>query len=228
MKNELPADAEKLPERSKQAARAAAQADMEFQQKNDVLRRIEAQLETRGGEGLYSQECALDEEVEQARIEVARLQRRGWARRLVFELIERREHAATERVLRPLEDRLSAVFAELSGVRNRRVFFNEKLEIVGIGSRRDEAHPFSELSQGGKEQLLLALRAAIALEVAKTEPPLLILDDVLVHTDAVRQRNVLDYLQTLASQVQILVLTCHAERYRGAGKLLRLSNGADA
>src|SRR5207302_7110416 len=191
-------------------------------------RRVEAQLETRGGEGLYSRESELEEQVEQVGVEVARLQRRGWTRRLVFELIERREPAATQRVLRPLEDRLSNVFAELSGVRNRRVFFNEKLEIIGIGSRADEAHGFSELSQGGKEQLLLALRAAIALEVAKTEPPLLILDDVLVHTDAVRQRNVIEYLQTLASQVQILVLTCHAERYRGVGKVLHLSNGAVA
>jgi hypothetical protein len=222
-KRELPADAQNLPERSKQAARAAAQVEAEFQQKADVLRRLEAQLETRGGEGLYSQESRLEEQIEEARAETLRLRKRGWAQRLVFELIERREQSATERVLRPLEDRLSAVFAELSGVRNRRVFFNEKLEITGIGSRADEAHAFAELSQGGKEQLLLALRAAIALEVAKTDPPLLILDDVLVHTDPMRQQNVLEYLQSLAAQMQILVLTCHADRYRGVGRIVRLS-----
>jgi uncharacterized protein YhaN len=80
---------------------------------------------------------------------------------------------------------------------------------------------FPDLSRGAREQLLLALRAAIALELAKKEPPCLVLDDVLVHTDPVRQRNVLDYLETLSQQVQIVILTCHEERYRGVGQALK-------
>ncbi len=88
----------------------------------------------------------------------------------------------------------------------------------GVGARAEELISFENLSRGAREQMLLALRAAIALQVAATEgPQCLVLDDVLVHTDAGRHENVLDFLQSLSSQVQILLLTCHGERYRGLG-----------
>lgn len=217
----LPPEAVKLPERSRQAARAAAEVAADFQTRSDTCRHLAGQLESLGREGLYSQETALEEQLAAAGAEADRLRRRGWAQRLVCELIERRRRAATQRVLAPLEARMSALFAELTGERNRRVFLTERLEIAGIGSRPDALHAFDFLSQGAKEQLLLALRAAIALQLCKDAcPPLLILDDVLVNTDAVRQRAVLDLLGSLAAQMQILVLTCHADRYRGAGALL--------
>ena len=140
----------------------------------------------------------------------------------------------------------SVVFAQLADVRivTRRAGFHSRLfvcetihgvlpylprprvghlAIRGVGRSEDELVPFDDLSRGTREQLLLALRAAIALEIAKDEPACLILDDVLVHTDAVRQQNVLDFLQTLSQRVQIVILTCHADRYRGVGQLLAVT-----
>jgi uncharacterized protein YhaN len=38
-----------------------------------------------------------------------------------------------------------------------------------------------------------------------------------VNTDAQRQARVLDLLQTAANKLQIVILTCHPERYRGIG-----------
>jgi len=157
------------------------------------------------------------------RREVARIRTEGWALRLAAESIKRREQRAIQTVLGPLEERLSAVLAELTGEPSRRVFFDEHLAIRGVGRSEDELVPFDDLSRGTREQLLLALRAAIALEIAKDEPACLILDDVLVHTDAVRQQNVLDFLQTLSQRVQIVILTCHADRYRGVGQLLAVT-----
>ena len=83
------------------------------------------------------------------------------------------------------------------------MYLDEELHIAGIGRNRDEVIPFAQLSQGAKEQLLLALRAAVALELSKEEPQILILDDVLVNTDPVRQERVLDYLQQISTNVQI-------------------------
>lgn len=48
-------------------------------------------------------------------------------------------------------------------------------------------------------------------------PQTIILDDVRVNTDAVRQERVLDHLGILSSDLQILILTCHPDRYRGVG-----------
>ena len=220
---QLPANAEKLPARSTRAINAAADADGEAERKNRERRDHEVQLRERGGEGLYSLLATTDEKLELVRREVARIRTEGWALRLAAESIKRREQRAIQTVLGPLEERLSAVLAELTGEPSRRVFFDEHLAIRGVGRSEDELVPFDDLSRGTREQLLLALRAAIALEIAKDEPACLILDDVLVHTDAVRQQNVLDFLQTLSQRVQIVILTCHADRYRGVGQLLAVT-----
>lgn len=100
-------------------------------------------------------------------------------------------------------------------VRKCRTTVGTRTKIDGLG--HSLSLPCPQLSQGAKEQLLLALRAAVALELSKEEPQILILDDVLVNTDPVRQERVLDYLQQISTDVQILVLTCHSSMCRGVG-----------
>jgi uncharacterized protein YhaN len=126
-------------------------------------------------------------------------------------------------VLTPLENRLTSAFAELTGDTTRQVFLDERLQITGIGRDRDSAHAFDQLSQGAKEQLLLCLRLAVSQELATDEPQVLILDDVLVNTDSVRQDRILDVLGTQADRLQILILTCHPDRYRGIGQSIALT-----
>ena len=125
-------------------------------------------------------------------------------------------------MLKPLEDRLSAVFGEITGEPQRRVFLDDQLQILGLGSRENQRVPFRLLSQGAKEQLLLCLRVAVASELAGSEPQVLILDDVLVNTDRQRQERILDLLIEMDPRIQVIVLTCHPEWYRGVGHLSTL------
>lgn len=222
-KAELPVDFERLPERNKRAAMALQQLTNELQWRRAERDEAKGTLETVGGQGLYSRETDLEEKKTDA------LQRRdaarnlGWSTRIVHDLIEYRKQAATKAVLMPLEQRLTAAFGELTGDNTREVFLDEHLQIAGLGRTRESAYAFDHLSQGAKEQLLLCLRIAVAQELAVDEPQVLILDDVLVNTDATRQERVLDVLATLSAKLQILILTCHAERYRGVGASLTLA-----
>src|SRR5690348_13650971 len=93
-------------------------------------------------------------------------QDKGYAARLVHDLIESRKQAATRSVLAPLEARLSSTFAEVTGDANRTVFLDESLQVRGVGRNEEELIPFLDLSQGAREQLLLALRLAVAHELA--------------------------------------------------------------
>ena len=43
----------------------------------------------------------------------------------------------------------------------------------------------------------------------------MVMDDVLTATDAGRLTRVLSVLEDSAQRLQILILTCHPERYRG-------------
>ncbi|MFA5262699.1 MAG: hypothetical protein WC378_02670 [Opitutaceae bacterium] len=216
----LPPDAEKLPDRNKRAAAAYEQVRLEVERRKSEFNKLEGALQARGTEGLHSKLSLLDEREASLLLQIDRLRDRGWAARLAHDLIEFRKQAATRSVLGPLEARLSGTFAEVSRDSERRVFFDEHLQIAGIGVSREAMIGFQYLSQGAKEQMLLCLRLAVAAEVASSGYGLVVLDDVLVNTDSQRQQRVLDLLQTFAGQLQILILTCHPERYRGVGEVV--------
>jgi uncharacterized protein YhaN len=42
-----------------------------------------------------------------------------------------------------------------------------------------------------------------------------VLDDVLTATDAARLARILTILEEAAQRLQVLIITCHPERYRG-------------
>ena len=222
-KADLPPDFEKLPERNKRAAVALQQLANDIKAGRTERDQAKGILETLGGQGLYSRETELEEKKTEAELRRDAARTQGWCTRLAHDLIEHRKQAATKAVLTPLEFRLTSAFAELTGVTDREVFLDENLQIAGIGRTRDSAHAFDGLSQGAKEQLLLCLRLAVAQELATDEPQVLILDDVLVNTDPVRQERILDVLGTQAERLQILILTCHPDRYRGVGQSLALT-----
>ena len=208
----------RLRERNKRAATALQQLANALQVSRSERDNARGALEILGGQGIYSRETELEEKKVEATVRRDAARTKGWAGRIAHNLIEHRKQAATRAVRTPLERRLTAAFAELTGDRAREVFLDELLQIAGIGRTRAESHAFDLLSQGAKEQLLLCLRIAVAQELATAEPQVLILDDVLVNTDSVRQERVLDVLSGLSAKLQVIVLTCHADRYRGIGQ----------
>ncbi len=217
-RSRLPSDHDSLPTTAARARKAVDELSAQAHSLDRECHGLETQLRDRGAEGLYSRETEILEQLEVLTGQLNASRRRAHALRLLTALLRRRKQLANRKVLDPLEIRLTAAFAELTGVAGRRVFLNEDLAITGVGRSPEERFPFASLSQGAREQLLLALRAAIAREVAVGgEPHLLILDDVLVNTDPARQQRVLTFLESLAATVQILVLTCHPDRYAGAG-----------
>ncbi len=219
----LPPEFEKLPERNKRAAAALQQIADTLTARRSERDEAKGKLESLGGQGLYSRETELTDRLNEAALRRDAARTQAWCARLAHDLIDRRKQAATKAVLTPLEERLTAALAELSGETGRRVFLDEQLQIAGVGPTRESAHAFELLSQGAKEQLLLCLRLAVAQELAADEPQVLILDDVLVNTDPVRQERILDVLGAAAARLQIVILTCHDDRYRGTGTVLKFA-----
>jgi uncharacterized protein YhaN len=71
------------------------------------------------------------------------------------------------------------------------------------------------VSGGEREQIYLATRLALAEVLAKKERQMVVLDDVMTYTDAGRMARVMAILEEEAQHLQIVILTCHPERYRG-------------
>lgn len=218
----LPADFDQLPDRLRRARQARQQLTTELLNERGQRDQSRGVLATLGGQGLYSRETDLEERRTEVLLRRDAARARARSARLAQNLIEHRKDAATRALLAPLEQRLTDAFSELTGVSNRRVFLNEQLHVTGIGPSVEAQHAFDLLSQGAREQLLLCLRIAVAEELATTEPQVLILDDVLVNTDPVRQERILATLEHLSARLQIVVLTCHASAYRGAGESVQI------
>jgi len=87
--------------------------------------------------------------------------------------------------------------------------FNPSLSMGARGAISIES-----LSRGARDAFYLSLRAAIAHELAAREPLPLLLDDPLAHLDEDRRGSLLAYLEDLASEVQVIVLT-HDRRVLG-------------
>lgn len=81
---------------------------------------------------------------------------------------------------------------------------------------------FHQLSYGAQEQMALISRLAYAdLLKEAGKPTLIILDDALVHSDSQRMENMQRILYDAAQRHQVLLFTCHRERWPELGVAAR-------
>jgi uncharacterized protein YhaN len=79
----------------------------------------------------------------------------------------------------------------------------------------EQSVELSHISGGEREQLYFAVRLALASTLSTEERQLLVLDDVFVYTDHSRLARITSVLEEIAERFQILLLTCHPERFGG-------------
>ena len=126
-----------------------------------------------------------------------------------------------ERQPQVLQD-ASAALGRMTGGRWPRIIARvdglESLDVVGADGR---ARPHTRLSCGTEQQLYLAVRCGLVREYCShTEPMPVMVDDVLVNFDPVRQAAAARVLAELSDVCQVLVFTCHpqtAEHFRQTG-----------
>ena len=60
---------------------------------------------------------------------------------------------------------------------------------------------------------VIVRRAALADILAEDEAQMVVLDDVLLATDAARMGRILELIEERRGRMQFLILTCHPERF---------------
>lgn len=81
---------------------------------------------------------------------------------------------------------------------------------VLIFDSKGKEKSIKDLSRGTREQLLLSLRLGLIEEYEKNSEPLpVVLDDILVNSDAQRTAIIADILKDFAKNRQVLFFTCH-------------------
>jgi len=133
-------------------------------------------------------------------------------------------------VAAPVEHTATRMLSRIAGPRLGSIRLADSFLPTGVRPElATEQVELANLSGGEEEQLFLATRLALGQLLAKSERQLGVLDDVLTATDTGRLVRLLTVLEEAADHLQIVILTCHPERYRALEKaeffdLQQLSN----
>ena len=197
-------------EKQLQAADDAATEALE-QEKTEEGRLMHA-----AAQGPYSGLCRAEEEVARLKREIASEELRLAAIRLLRTTVEDSRNAALAAVTAPVELAATRTLQRIAGNRLGRVQLGEAFEPTQVLPEVTDLPVSIENTSGGeREQIYLATRLALADVLTKGEHQLVVLDDVLVATDAGRLARVMRILEEAGQRLQVLILTCHPERYLG-------------
>jgi len=179
------------------------------------LRDIKVRLEAWGAEGLEEQLNEKETEYDQCNRRYQELHRRAQALDLLLNLLTEKRQALTRRLQAPLQKHLNHYLSVLFPEASMEV--DEQLR-PGTFSRGTELGQITELSFGAREQMGLISRLAYADLLREAgRPTLVILDDTLVHSDSDRLEDMKRILFDAASRHQILLFTCHPEKWQDLG-----------
>ncbi|MFH1241242.1 MAG: AAA family ATPase [Pseudomonadota bacterium] len=185
------------------------------QRTRDEERKAMGTLETLAAQGSYSILAQADEEIARLEAEIDREALQMDAVKLLYETVHECRTEAVASVAKPVEETATRLLHRIAGRRIGQIQMGE--DFGPSGMRPELANSpvdLINLSGGEQEQLYLATRLALAEALAKAERQMVVLDDVLTATDTGRLARVMSILEEATEHLQILILTCHPERYR--------------
>jgi DNA repair exonuclease SbcCD ATPase subunit len=167
-------------------------------------------------DGPYSRLAAAEEELARNKAGLEAEKNRAAALMLLRETVRKCKEEALMVIAGPVQAAATRILHRISGERLGTLVLGESLNPTGIKPAAAGAAVSIECASGGEqEQIFLATRLALAEVLAKEERQMVVLDDVLLATDAGRLARIARVLEEAAEKLQILILTCHQDRYLG-------------
>lgn len=213
-------DPDMLQQDADRYTKSAEIAETRHRERAERMGRLEAQLETSGAQGLEERLAEQETDLAAKERRARHLKIRADGLLLLSGLIEGHRDALLQKLQAPLQARVDHYLRLWSP--GARLKLGTDLEPVEIHRERGllgvESASFSALSFGAREQVALLMRLAYA-DVLKEagRPTLIILDDVLAHSDIMRLDAMKRILNDAAKRHQILLLTCHEEDWADMG-----------
>jgi hypothetical protein len=205
------------------------QRSLEQWERSQVQRReqillLQNSLQKDGALGLEEQRDGLAVELTQARRRETELRLRAAALDLLCTKLDQQRQATLTRLQAPLQHRLQHYLPLLMPGASLQVgddLAPGTLTRPGRAGAADTGQ-VEALSFGAREQLGLISRFAYAdLLQEAGRPTLLILDDALVHSDAVRLAQMKRVIYDAAQRHQVLLFTCHPDDWQDLGVAVR-------
>lgn len=200
-------------------SRSAQAMRDEAHQRQQSITSLRGELRALGTQDLQDQHDALAAKVAALQRRQQELAGHTAALDLLLQLLQTERAAVTRQLQAPLQKHLQRYLQLL--FRQAELSVNEQLlpdTLTRQQASGGHASPVDQLSFGAREQMGLLSRLAYAdLLQAAGRPTLLILDDALVHSDAQRLEHMQRILFDAATRHQILLFSCHPQRWRSLG-----------
>jgi hypothetical protein len=202
--------------RVKRLTQAIAGRQDRLQEVEREIAGLQGRIASRGGEGLGERESELVEALLLAEKELARIERRLAALRLLRDTIEACRREAREAFLAPVKRAMQPYLQTLFPGADAEL--DEHFTIGGVQRSGAEIEPFGSLSDGTREQIAIIVRLAFGRLLAERgQPAPVVLDDSLVFSDDERIERMFDVLMQAAEKQQVIVLTCRSRAFQSCG-----------
>jgi len=213
------ANPEALQKEIERLSKSADALEKEALQREGEITRLKIHLESIGAEGAEEKRTSIQQELERLQRHRDEMQNRAAALDLLLNLLKQKRQELTRQLQAPLQKHLNHYLKLLFPGATLTVDENLRPQIL---TREQEHGDVISLSYGAREQIGLLSRLAYA-DLLKTagRPTLIILDDALVHCDGERLEQMKRILFDAGERHQILLFSCHPERWRGLGVVAR-------
>jgi len=181
----------------------------------DDEKTAEGQLQTLAAEGTYSKLVAAEEEQATLETQIEQESIRMDAIKLLHETVSENKSRMVASVSAPVARSATRMLSRIVGPRLGELKLSGDFVPEAIRPEiASDSVLLHNLSGGEQEQLYLVARLALAEVLAKHQRQLVVLDDVLNATDSGRLARLLNLMEEVSDRLQIIILTCHPERYR--------------
>ncbi len=210
-------DPDQVEQEKARAEDALENAREELREYEDNLNELRGRLTSSDLRGLHERLEEAREDAESARTEVQRWERKARATKRLYETLSECRSEAQKEHLTPLRNEVETLLDRFFADENPRIEFEEDFGIARLSRASNGSFEFDQLSAGAREQLGLLVRLAMARLVgADTHHPVF-LDEPLADTDPDRFDLIAKVLREMADDLQLIVTTCHRDRYRRLG-----------
>lgn len=218
MQSELPRPEARAAAQRRQLQQAMERVEEEGKTAKEKIIRAETLIGQAVADDLYAQLCKAEEALalEQARHQQG--QTRARAAEALRALATDWQEQVSRSFVGPIEEEIHARLDYIrGGSRPGRLMLDPDFGDAQMQTAAGPK-PLDSFSWGTQEQTLFALRLAIggllSTKGPRPEPQLVVLDDALVNTDAIRHRRALELIENAGDTLQVLILTAFPERYR--------------
>jgi uncharacterized protein YhaN len=137
--------------------------------------------------------------------------------RLLYATTSKVKEELLSTVAAPIEKTTTELWTQVCGTQFADIWLDSNFIPRGVTpavlGNSDIEVPMERLSGGEKEQVFLCTRLAVGKELARSERQFCLFDDILTFTDDTRLGRVCDLLGGAATELQIIIFTCHPERF---------------